>query len=214
MQAIFLELFDILIDRERVRSGYRAHLGAFMAARYGGEPDAWLRAHDTVTADWDSYYADLDLGGDDGIDDLWEGMFRTTRALFRLTGIPEPPKPELTALARMLPSRIAALHDALIPSARAALMDCRTRRIRLGVITGSLTSYARGALTGAGVIDQFDAPILGVDTIERFVKDRDFYERAARIAHVNPGDCLLIDVDPAAREAAASAGWQVAARLG
>lgn len=213
MQALFFELFDSLIDRQQVRTGYRAHLGPFMAARYGGEPDAWLRAHELISADWDSYYADLDLADDDGIDDLWEGMFRTTRALFRLTGTAEPPKPELTALARTLPAEIAALHDALIPAARVSLTKWQAQGIRLGVITGSLTSYARGALTGAGVIDQFDAPILGVDTIERFVKDRDFYQRAARIARVIPADCVLIEADPAARQAASEAGWQVASQL-
>ncbi|MBE0689804.1 MAG: hypothetical protein IH587_06745 [Anaerolineae bacterium] len=97
---IFFDLHGTIVNRERNPVHYASGLGAYMAERYGGSVEAWTQANQRIFADWDSYYTDLDLAADDGIAQMWEGEFRTTRALFRLTGTPEPSHDELLALAR------------------------------------------------------------------------------------------------------------------
>ncbi|MEO8395909.1 MAG: hypothetical protein ABI700_23135, partial [Chloroflexota bacterium] len=83
---VFFEVPGVLVDRAALRRGYRANLGRIMAERYEGSAVEWCAAYDCILADWDSYYADLNLSGDDGIADMREGQYRTTRALFRRKG--------------------------------------------------------------------------------------------------------------------------------
>ncbi len=112
-----------------------------------------------VVADWDSYYADLNLSGDDGIADMWEGIFRTTRALFRLTGIPEPDKSELIALSRELPGLAAEGSDVLYPEVPEVLAELDDAGLLLGVISHAPTNQIRAVL--APVLLAFQGADLG-----------------------------------------------------
>ncbi len=119
---VFFDLHGTLIDAaNRLPPCYAQAQAALLAARYGGAPADWIEANRRVTADWDSYYADLDLGSDDGLDQLWEGQTRILRALFRLTGRPCPSSEEMSRLVREQHYLITRHCDALYPDARAAL---------------------------------------------------------------------------------------------
>src|SRR5438477_446206 len=67
---VLLDLYGVLLEHEKTFRGYRERLAALLAARFGGEADAWRRAHDeafvTYTrraneADWDAraYWAEV-----------------------------------------------------------------------------------------------------------------------------------------------------------
>lgn len=202
---IFFDVHDVLVDTTPLSKAYAANLGEIMAARYGSTPADWSQANRRVSADWYSYYADLNLSGDDGIADMWEGLYRTTRALFRLTGTPEPTKAELTALARELPG-LAARGDVLYPEVPDVLRQLDDAGLVLGVVSHALSSHIRGVLTP--VLPHFKGMIWGADNAERFEKDVQRYRAAAFHAHAAPENCLVLDDKPEPIENARRAGMQ------
>jgi phosphoglycolate phosphatase-like HAD superfamily hydrolase len=205
---IFFDMYGTLADSARMKPCYSAALGRIMAARFGCSPDAWAAANAQIVADWDSYYADLNLSGDHGIEDLWEGEYRVTRALFRLTATPEPEKSVITALSRELPGLASAACDALFPEVKAVLYELHERGLTLGIASHALETQARGVLEAGGVLDLFTGPIWGVDAAEQFEKDINFYRKLALTAHADPTTCLVVDDLVAPLWAAREAGMQ------
>ncbi len=207
MTVWFIAAPHVLIDSVRAAAVFPAAVSAVMSTRYGGESAAWERAYQQVRADWDSYYADLDLAGDDGLDHLWEGLYRTTRALFRLTGTPEPSKPELTALARALPYESSCRADVLYPDVKPTFEAARSNGVRIAVYAPVSTAQINGWLQGGGVRDLVET-VLGFDTVERFRHDAQYWETAARIMRADPAACRVIDALDEALNGAKLAGMQ------
>lgn len=188
---IFFDVHDVLVDRTRLGESYTERLGVIMTERYGFTADAWTGAYRRILADWDSYYADLNLSGDNGIDDMWEGIYRTTRALFRLTGAPEPDKPELTALSRELPGLAAQGGDVLYPEATEVVERLDEAGLILGVISHSLINQIHASL--APILHHFKGPIWGADNAGRFDKDVQRFRSAADSAGAALENCLMLD---------------------
>lgn len=190
---IFFDLNGILIDSARMRSCYSAQLGIILARRYGLSPEVWSAAYQRVVDDWDSYYADLDLEGDEGLAAMWEGLFRITRALFRLTACPEPDKVELTALVRELPGLAASGCAALHSDAAFVVQKLHATGYIVGITSHLMSTQAQGMLLGGGILQYFAGPIVGPDVVESFRKDAAFFRAAAAQANANPAACLVID---------------------
>ncbi|MCB9453554.1 MAG: HAD family hydrolase [Anaerolineaceae bacterium] len=207
---LFFDLHGTLIDPHRLHLCYSTHLGHVMAGRYGLTPEVWRDANRQIMADWDSYYADLDLGGEDGIADMWEGLLRTTRALFRLTGIPEPARLELTDLSRELPGLSTQDCDALYLEAKAVIQTLHQAGWILGVASHAVQNHVQGVLAGGGVMPYFTGPLVGADTAESFRKDRGFYTAVCLHAGVPARQCLMIDDTIAALRGAQAAGCHTA----
>ncbi len=205
---VFFEAGGVLIERGRFGAWYAANVGRVMAARFGLTAEAWSAAYQRVLVDWDSYYADLNLSGNDGIEDMWEGMFRTTRALFRLSGCAEPNKAALTALARELPALAARGHAALYADADETLPVLAHAGLTLGVVSYATNAQLEAVLEP--VRDCFRGTIWGADRAERFDKDAQRYRLAAQQAGAAPEHCLVVDTQAAALSAAAQAGMQTA----
>jgi FMN phosphatase YigB (HAD superfamily) len=205
---IFFDLPGVLVDTVKLNGCYGAQIGVIMAQRYGGEAEKWTEAQRRITADWDSYYADLDLDGEDGIEHLWEGMYRTTRALFRLTNMPEPPQHELTTFSRELPGLAAQSCDALFPEAREVMQRVYEAGYTLGIISHFVVSRARGTLIGGGSADFFKGALVGPDVVGHFVKDAAYYTFAARQAKVSPECSLVVESQIQAMRSAKNAGMQ------
>lgn len=186
---IFFELNNVLVDSRQMPACYAHHLGQVMAARYGGQPEAWTNAHLRIRDDWDSYFADLDLDGDEGLADMWEGELRVTRALFRLTHTPEPDLSTLTALSRELPYLATRNCNTLYPDIKPVIEKLHAAGFILGVATHATTAQARGTLEGGEVIDQFAGTFLCPDFTEHFSKNRDFFLAAP----LTPENCLVVD---------------------
>ncbi|MBI1256360.1 MAG: hypothetical protein GC204_02710 [Chloroflexi bacterium] len=203
---VFFEVPGVLVDRAALRQRYRANLGRIMAERYGGDASAWSVAYDEVLADWDSYYADLNLSGEDGLADASEGRFRTTRALFRLKERPEPNQAELTALAQELPALASANSAALYPEVPTVLRPLDEAGLVLGVISYSLSGVLEALLEP--VLPHFKGAIWGIDRAEQFDKDVQRYQLAALSAQVKPERCLVVDDEPLALMNAEQAGMQ------
>ena len=205
---IFFDLHGTLIDGAALHPCYSAALGQYMAKRFGRTAGEWANANRRVLADWDSYYADLDLSGDNGIEDMWEGLLRTTRAMFRLLDVPMPERSTLRALSREIPGIVTRDCNALFPDARPVIERLCAAGYMLGVTSHALEDQSRGLLRGGDVLRYFAAPVVGPDTVERFSKDEVFYAFAARRAGVDPADCLTIDDSLQSVEGARAAGFQ------
>ncbi len=208
---VFFDLHGTLIDAaNRLPPCYAQAQAALLAARYGGDPAAWAEANRRVIADWDSYYADLDLGGDDSLDQMWEGQTRVLRALFRLTGRPYPLPEEMSRLVREQHYLITRRCDALYPDARATLeairADDRLSGLILGVISNAVRGHAEGCLEGAGVREWFAGPVVGPDTVGWFGKDAGCFRFAFGQARAAPGCCIVVDDEPSALRGAVEAG--------
>ncbi len=188
---IFFDVHDVLVDRAGLARCYSTRLGRIMAERYGSTPSVWTSAYRRILEDWDSYYADLNLSGDNGVGDMWEGIFRTTRALFRLTGRPEPDKAELTALSRELPGLASQGCDVLYADVPTVLAQLDDAGLMLGVISHSLTGQIYASL--APVRHHFKGAIWGADNSEHFDKDVERFTAAAQFAGAAPENCLFLD---------------------
>lgn len=187
---------------------YSASLGQVLSQRFGGAPADWAEANKRVLSDWDSYYADLDLTGDRGIEAMWEGLYRTTRAMFRLMDMPEPPRAVLRTVSRELPGIVTRECDALYPEARSVIERLCAAGYMLGVTSHALEEQSRGLLRGGDVLRYFAAPVVGPDTVGHFAKDETFYAYAARLAEVDPAECLTVDDSLQSVEGARAAGFQ------
>jgi FMN phosphatase YigB (HAD superfamily) len=205
---IFFDLHGVLIDSKRMAQNYRRGLGQIMAVRYGQASEVWEEVHNRIAMDWDNYFADLNLSGDDAIRDLKEGWIRVTRALFRLAKVTEPDKDEIAALSQELPATAPACGDALYEDAHIAVKQLHSQGYQLGVVTHALAGQAQAALKGANVLDCFIAPIVGMDTVEQFDKDHMYFIKTAHRAKVEPAHCLVVDTNEAALAGAKSAGMQ------
>jgi FMN phosphatase YigB (HAD superfamily) len=201
---IFFDLPGTLVDSARMRTCYAHHLGLVMAERFGSHADAWEQAHLAILADWDSYFADLDFDGDNGIADLWEGQLRITRALFRLTGVTEPDGSILAALSRELPYLATRHCDALYPDVRPVIEALYHAGYVLGVASHVVSAQVRGTLEGGGALDYCRGPFLCPDVTERFHKDRDFF----LAAHLPSAHCLVVDASAEGIRGAKAAGMQ------
>jgi hypothetical protein len=86
MRRVVLVHADALLDRAALRAALPAAWGGALAAGPGGSPDEWASAYRQIQDDWDSYWVDLDLSGDDSLAQWREGRWRVVRGLFRLAG--------------------------------------------------------------------------------------------------------------------------------
>lgn len=201
---IFFDVHDVLVNPRDLGKCYAAGLGRVMVERYGGTVEGWATANRRIASDWDAYYADLDFNGDDGIRQAWEGQFRITRALFRLTNTPEPPHEELVALSREIPGIAPLGCKALYPEVPEALAQLRQMGFTLGVVSHAWEAHICAALDS--VIHHFNGRIWGADTADRFEKDRERYWMAANGEGVDPSVCIALDDKPRPMDAARQAG--------
>jgi FMN phosphatase YigB (HAD superfamily) len=204
---VFFDLHGTLVDAVvRLPPLYRAALGRYMAGRYGGDPAEWAEANRRVVEDWDSYYADLDLSGEDSLEQMWEGQTRTLRALFRLTGRPYPPPDEMTWLVHAHHYAVTSQCDGLYPEVYGVLQAVHAMPLTLGVISQAVTGHAGGLLVGAGVREWFTGPIITPDVAGYFGKDAGYFRLAFAGAEAAPQQCVVVDDDPDTLRIAAALG--------
>ena len=208
--TIFFDLHGVLIDSSRLLPCTAQQLGAVMAERYGSTPSQWTAAYNRVRADWDSYHADLDFDGDEGLSQVYEGLYRVTRALFRLTQTPEPPHESLRTLSRDLPALMSRACDVIRSEARPVIVALNAHGFRMGVTSYLLESQTQALLEGGGIKPYFSVGVFGVDTLEQFRRDTLYYQRIGVRSGIPAVQCLVVDRVSAHLEAARSAGMQAA----
>lgn len=202
---IIFDLHRTLIDPARLVECMPLAIGRIMAGRYGATADLWADAYQRIVTDWDSYYADLDLNGDEGLAHVYEGMFRTTRALFRLANVGEPHHDDLTALSRELPILAMRGIHARYPDADETIRALHDGGFTLGIATSMLTAQAQALLGDlAGCFTRFT----GVDTTGYIAKDVHFLRHA--LHDIPPENALLVDDSVSAILTANSLGMPTA----
>ncbi|MCI4371150.1 MAG: HAD family hydrolase [Thermoplasmata archaeon] len=198
---VILDIFGVLLDHEKMFRGYRIRLAEILAARFGGDPEAWRRAHDeafvTYTrrandADWDA------RGYGDVVDEL---DARHLRDMFERVGIATIPKDPL-ALSRELEREALARVDARFPDARPAIERLQARGHHVYVATGG-SETNEAALRGAGLSDLIERMFSGHSQGSH--KSRAAYwADIPRSVGAMPGECVLVDDRLDYLEAAAS----------
>jgi hypothetical protein len=84
-----------LLDRAALKAALPLAWGEALADGPGGFPGDWADAYRLIQDDWHSYWADLDLSGDDSLAQWREGRWRIVRGLFRLAGRAAPTLAEM-----------------------------------------------------------------------------------------------------------------------
>ena len=199
---VLLDLYGVLLDHEKMFRGYRDRLAELLTARFGGDPDAWRRAHDEAwvaylqqvnATDWDQRgYADV-------VDDL---DARYLADMFDRAGV-TPPEDALS-VSRELERQAMARVNARYPDARTAIERLRAASHRVYVATGGGETND-AALRGAGLLDLIDGLFTGHSQDAQKGQPRYWQDIPAQL-DAKPGDCVLVDDRLDYLEAAASVG--------
>src|SRR5690606_1310426 len=112
---------DVLLDRRALAAQMPAALAAALAERAGGSVQAWELAYRRIVDDWDSYWIDLDLSGDESLAHWREGRWRVTRAHFRVAGHSAPLLEEMPLYLDVLPREVGRRVEVWQPGALDAL---------------------------------------------------------------------------------------------
>jgi HAD superfamily hydrolase (TIGR01509 family) len=200
---VLLDLYGVLLDHEKTFRGYRERLAFLLAARFGGDPEGWRRAHDEAfvaytrrahEADWDS------RGYGEVVDEL--DAQHLLDILDRM-GVSDPPENPL-ALSRELERQALADVNARYPDARAAMERLRAMGHRVYVATGG-SETNEAALRGAGLSSLIDGMFSGHSQAAQ--KGRSAYwADVPKSVGAKPEDCVLVDDRLDYLEAAASVG--------
>ena len=133
---------DILIDRSVLSAALPDAWATVLQAGYGGERTAWNHAYQQVADDWESYWADLDLNGDDSVEQWREGRWRTVRAWFRLAGQPLPSEDQIPYFLDTLTKSAGEYSNAW----RAGATDALIALEEMGLPATIVDPYAPAAL--------------------------------------------------------------------
>jgi len=200
---VLLDLYGVLLDHEKMFRGYRDHLAKLFAARFGGDPKAWRRAHDDAFVSYAQRVdeADWDARGYTGVVDELDA--RLVLDMFVRVGVHDPP-PDPLGLSRELERAAMARVDARYPDARTAIERLRAAGHKVYVATGGGDTN-EAALRGAGLFALLDGMFTG-DT-QNAQKGRPLYwsNIPSRLG-VDPRDCVLVDDRLDYLEAASSVG--------
>jgi phosphoglycolate phosphatase-like HAD superfamily hydrolase len=174
---VLLDLWGVLLDSDRMQREYGRELARRMVARFGGTEDRWLLAH---TAAWTEYVRGTEAADWGGRP--WSETVDRLDAAFAIgvlerMGVSWRP-PDSVAFAHELDLGVMSGIDARFPDARTAVERLRSAGHRVFVATQATESNARGALTGAGLLDSVDGIFTG--TSQNASKSRSPYWARAR----------------------------------
>jgi hypothetical protein len=185
----------VLLDHHALGKSMPAALARVMAARHDHDPSAWQNAYLKIVADWNSYWADLSLDGQDSLAQWREGRWRVIRALFRLMRLPEPPQDAIPIYLDEVPYEIGRHCKAWKPNSVESLKVLASQGFRLGI----LAPYQPAALI-RGLLDeaQLGEPscrAFGPDEIGQFGLEGVSWERIAEITGSDPSWCVYVSAE-------------------
>lgn len=202
---VFLDLYGVLLDSDRMRVGYRDRLVDLLVARFGGNREVWFAAHDTA---YDAYVRRVDEVDWDAepwahvVDRLDADHYRTILEGAGVSWRPDDPQ----SFARDLEFRLMSTVDARCPDARPALARLRESGHRVYVATGASDANARGALTGAGLPDALHGVFTGTSQNARKSRTTYWTPIPERIG-ARPSECVFVDDRLDYLEPAAASGF-------
>jgi hypothetical protein len=183
---------DALLNRAALRTALPAAWGGALAAGLGGSPDEWASAYRRIQDDWHSYWADLDLGGDDSLAQWREGRWRVVRGLFRLAGRAAPPVEQMPHYLDIVPREVGRL----CPAWGAGAIEALGQLAGQGFTVALLAPYTASALLW-GMLDRTDRPhgvsqVLGPDELEKVGLEGFAPAYLARLAGADPAETVHI----------------------
>lgn len=204
---VFLDLWGVLLDSDKMQDGYGRELARRMAARFGRGEDEWLRAH---TAAWTDYVravesTDWSQGSWAATVDRLDGRFAI--GILERVGISWRP-PDSVAFSRELEGEVMSSVDARFPDARVAVDRLHAAGHAVYVATQATDSNARGSLAGAGLLTAIDGLFTGTSQ-DAPKSRRQYWDRALATLGASAGSCILVDDRADYLEAAAAAGLEV-----
>ena len=200
---ILLDLYGVVLDHEKMFRGYRDRLGEILSKRFGGDADAWRRAHDDAfvayvqrvnETDWDA------RGWTEIVDELDTRQLVET---FDRAGVAASPNDPL-ALARELEREAMSHVNARYPDARPAIERLTSAGHKVYVATGGGDTN-EAALRGAGLWDLIDGIFTGHTQDAPKSRPRYWAGIPERLGAA-PRDCVVLDDRLDYLEAAASVG--------
>lgn len=206
MADVFLDLWGVLTDSRTMEAAYRQRMAEILSARHGSTIEAWLRAHDVAYA-WYSEHMERRETWEGG---TWlevvdragaESIVRT----FREAGVPPPENPR--DLANAIEFEAMKDIDAAFPDARPAVRRLKAAGDRVFLSTAATEANARGALTGARLLDQFDGLVTG-ESQNAGKMDPAYWRGIPARLGVEPRSSFVVDDRTGYLEAAASTGFR------
>ena len=206
MADVFLDLWGVLTDSAAMEAAYRQRQSEILRSRYGGSLEAWLRAHDVAYA-WYSEHMEKP--------ETWEGATwlqvvdrsgaESIVRTFREAGVPPPENPR--ELANAIEFEAMKDIDAAFPDARPAVRRLKSAGDRVFLSTAATEANARGALTGARLLDQLDGIVTG-ETQNASKSATAYWQGIPGRLGVDPKAAFVVDDRPKYLEAAASVGFR------
>ena len=191
--AVVLLHSDILVDSSALRAALPAAQAGVLAGWHGGDAASWQRAYERVIADWDSYWVDLDLNGDDSLQQWREGRWRVIRALFRLAGQRPPPVEQMGRYLDDINREVGrGCGSAWRAGARACVEALAARRQRTAIVTPTLTSgLVLGMLDAVGLPGHVEA-VVGPDELRQVGLDGITSATLADLAGARGEPCVMV----------------------
>lgn len=202
---VFLDLWGVVLDSDRMQRGYGEKLADRLSERFGGDRGGWLRAYDTA---WEAYVREADSTDWEQrpwaatVDDL---DARFVVALLKAGGAGWRPA-DAKAYARELEFEVMTSVDARFPDARTAVERLRAAGHRVYVATQASDSNARGSLTGAGLVPLLDGLFTGSSQDAAKTQGR-YWSGITTSLSVPPTDCVVADDRLDYLQAAANVGF-------
>lgn len=203
---VFLDLWGVLLDSDRMQREYGPELGRQMAERFGGEPGRWIKAH---TAAWTAYGGEVERT--EWSQGSWSATVGALDARFalrilELAGVDWRPA-DAGAFSQELDRMVMSRINAGFPDARAAVERLRAAGHRVYVATQASEANARGAMAGAGLTDALDGLFSGTSQ-DAAKSNRAYWTRIRSSLGVSEADGIVVDDRLDYLEAAASAGFR------
>jgi FMN phosphatase YigB (HAD superfamily) len=203
---VFLDLWGVLLDSDKMQVEYGQELARRIAARFGGDEDRWLRAH---TAAWTDYVREVE--STDWSHGSWASLVDRLDARFALgilerVGIAWRPT-DPVAFSRELDLDVMSTVDARFPDARVVVERLHAAGHGVYVATQATESNARGALAGAGLLKAIDGLFTGTSQ-DAPKSRREYWDRVLSTVGAPPKSCILVDDRVDYLEAAAASGFE------
>ena len=202
MKIILFQCIGLLVDGRKIRQSFRENMAQLMSECYGKSVDAWKAADQQIVADWAYYHADLNFSGEDGIEDINEALFRVTRALFTIANVPEPPKAEITNLAKELIS--IPCKNMLLPDVLPAIEKCQEQGYTIGIFSYLLENQIRAITAEIPDLE----PIIGADTLNHYEHDLMYFRKLAVRVKASPDKIRIVANSPQTLAIASQSGMQ------
>ena len=205
MVLVLLDLWDVLLDSEKMAKAYPERLGRHLAERVGSAPDQWARAHRAAHA----WYVDHMARASTWSGRPWPQVVNAADAeyvvrLFHAAGFPVPGDPLGTS--RSLELEVMSSIDAAFPDARPTLARLKAAGHRVLVVTNATESNARGSLAGARLLDAIDWLFTG-ELLEGGKERPQYWERISDRLGTGRHPAVIVDDRLDYLEAAASVGF-------